>query len=310
MNREQIENNRQRIIEELRSTKMECVENVIPMMDKGGFFTARCQRHDESEGGLANHSLWVLDFARRSTEEDPELLTLACLCRHVRNGYEKMGLQLSASMSETVDKAAEAAIEYADSIPFGSDLLPEYKAAEKDAYVDILFDQDDHVMWSGAEGRDDVFAGTETPVGFPVHHVMSVPVRPDGKGDDILVMYDDNSMYSLMFLSEEGEKDLHRSDKVMFGYRDLVFFITRYPMYRASYIAARNAKGLWGVLRVRVNRKASNDHLILVERVVDYRWRSADKAVSHMMSHSGNLISVRDSRFYTRMEKNVPTEAI
>ena len=93
MNREQIDANRLLIIDELRATKVEGVENLIALMDKHGFFSACCHSHDDSEGGTANHSLWVLWFARETREallkERPELdipeesLTIACLSHDI-----------------------------------------------------------------------------------------------------------------------------------------------------------------------------------------------------------------------------------
>jgi len=335
MNREQIDNNRQRVVQELTATGVPGIEAVVAMMDKGGFFTAKCQRHDDSEGGMANHSLWILDFARRisgsqlarntrpakpsrtkaaaasqaaaaiAATDTEARLTIAALCHYVRGAVDKLGLVISDELLRTVEDAVQRSIEYADGIPFGTEATAPFKAGKADAYIDIIFDQDEHVMWSGSEGHEGVFLGTETLCSFPVHHVMTVPVRPDASGNDILVMYDDSSMYSLMFLSEEGGRgtcDMHRSDKVMFGYRELVFFITRYPQHRSSYIACLNAKGLWGVLRIRENRKNNSDHKLLVERVVDHKWRSASKAVSHMTGHSGCLISVQDTEFYSRIE--------
>lgn len=303
MTRETIDNNRALIIEALRATKKEEAEGIISRMTRSNFFTASCTGHDESEGGKANQALWRLYFARQIWAEmlrkDPQL------------GLEEEDVVIAAldhsSSSRTdaiVNEAERKSIEYCDSIPYGSEAAEVFKAQREDCYVDIVFDQDDHRMWLGSNDYEGIFDGSETLSEFPVHHVASVPVRPDGNGRDILVMHDDDSMYAMMFLSEDGDEeaaDLYRSDKVMFGYSELVFFITRYPQYRSSYIAARNAKGFWGVYRVRENRKKRADHKIIVEKVVDFTWRSCTKAVGHMSGHTGYPISVLHPDFYTRI---------
>lgn len=359
MNREQIDNNRLLIIEELRATKVEGVENLISLMDRYEFFTARCHSHDDSEGGTANHSLWVLWFARETRaallEKGPELdipeesITIACLCHDLcdctfpgpqghgqrsRAILEKSGCSVGeevlaavASHSDTglvaggpdsspesdditelihyiLHDADQKSVGFCDCLPFGIEPAEPYEGKDVDEFLDITFDQDDHKMWTGIEGHVGIFDGSETLVGFPVHKVLEVPVRPDGNGCDIMVMSDDYGHYSLMFLSEEGEQgspDLYCSDRVMFGYTDFVFHVTRFPQHRSSYIAARNVKGRWGVLRIRVNRKRNDDHRIIIEKVIDFTYRDARKAIDSMTSKTGRFLRVRHPYFFSEI---------
>lgn len=68
MTREQIDSNRKIIIEELCATKRSGVDTLVEMMDRYDFFTARCHSHDDQDGGTANHSLWLLWFARQTRQ--------------------------------------------------------------------------------------------------------------------------------------------------------------------------------------------------------------------------------------------------
>lgn len=363
MTREQIDNNRKTIIEELRAAKRKGVEELIGLMDRHGFFTAGCDRHDVTAGGTANHSLWLLWLARQTREDilrarseidiPEEDLVIACLCHdicdcgfdksitgHGRRSMEilkKAKVELSedaliavmqhrhpglsekgpASSRDSGDpreimhyilySSDCRSIEYGDSIPFGTAPLPEFQGIAKDAYIDCTFDQEDHRMWIGEQGHSGVFDGLETLSTFMVHHVASIPVRSRGS-EDILVLSDDAGLFSLMFLSEEGDgstRDMYRSDRSMFAWTELSFYITRFPQYRSSYIAARNAKGRWGLLRVQENRKHPEDHRIKCEKVVDFTYRDESKAVAAMRSHTGNLIRITHRHFYSRIRVEV-----
>jgi len=327
MTREQIDNNRRRIEEELRGTKREGVEDLIRGLEKIGFFSASCKGHDEQEGGAANSALWALYIARKAreytlrkhpeapvaAEEDLILAVLgnslignrimADLVAAEQNAEAASGSD-APSLGEAVADAYRQAVGYADSIPFGAEQERPFRAVKEDRYIDIVLDVDDHRMWFGVDDHEGVFDGSEELSGFPVHHVLSVPVRPDADGKDMMVLFDDNAMYSLMVLSEDGgrgKENLYRSDKVIFGYTELEFYITRFPQYRSSYIAARNAKGMWGVFRVRENKKRNNDHRILLDRVVDFSWRSKEKALGNLRSHTALPILVSHPEFYSRI---------
>ncbi|MCQ2116176.1 MAG: hypothetical protein MJZ07_08240 [Bacteroidales bacterium] len=293
MTREQIDNNRALIIEELRNTKREGVEELIARLDKTEFFTAVCKGHDEAPGGAANQALWRLWFARKSAAAEAiedEDLVLACL-----GGV----FSPSEAIRSIVAEADKDSIGYCDCLPFGTEPEPEFEYVVKDEYIDVVFDQDDYRMWIGTEGHN-VFDGSENLSTFQVHHVISLPARNHGR-DEILVLGDDAGLFSLMFLSEDGSPALYYSDRRVFAYTDFVFYISRFPQYRSSYIAARNTKGRWGVFRVTENRKNPNDHKILCSKLIEFTYRDPDKAVDSMRGHSGSEIKVRDSYFYTRI---------
>jgi len=317
MTQEQIDNNRSAFIQELRETKIEGINTMIGIMDRYRLFTRKCKRHDETEGGLANYLLWALKFARESAvtmrKEFPELelpeesVTMQCLCEGIcfhdePKVKEKKDLTLARQVMakvpfsplsrQLITDAKRVSIGFCDCIPFGTEQRKPVKAKKEDCYEEVCMDEVEHRMWMGSD---------EFEAKFPVHVIMSVPVNIKGKGKDVLVAYDDNKMFSLLFMTEEGgrgKKPVYASDKAMFGYTDLEFYITRYPLYRSCYIAARNAKGMWGLLRVRENRKDHGDK-ILVEKVVDFNWRTSDKVLDHLMGHTGFPISIKHPDFYT-----------
>lgn len=316
MNRDQIDRNRTRIIEVIRKAfagNGEADESAyVKSLDSSSFFTAQCIGHDETEGGMANHALWTLWFARQGSKDEKLILSIIDDCRKAESS-------VGSSDEETmvlVTAARQLAAEYCDCLPFGEEPLEPFEAIEADQMLDIVFDADDHRMWLGSEDYDGIFDGSETLSEFPVHHLMSVPVREDPENEDIAVLSDDAGSYALLVLSMEGDEDtasLYRSDKVMFGYTDLVFHVSRFPQYRSSYIAARNAKGRWGVLRVRENKKRSGagslNHRILLEKVVDFNFRKPAKALEGIRTHAGAKIGVLHPHFYSKIDLSISSPA-
>lgn len=68
MTKDIIEKNRELYIKEFKATGRQGVEHIISYLDSHRFFEARCNGHDREPGGTANHSLWVLKFARETRE--------------------------------------------------------------------------------------------------------------------------------------------------------------------------------------------------------------------------------------------------
>ena len=93
-------------------------------------------------------------------------------------------------------------VEFADSIPFSAKPGKIKDMDVSDNYNDVVLDPEDHMMWIGAQGRDDLLENVELMPQFPVHQTASLNIRPDGKDADVLVLSDDCGRYSLAFLSE------------------------------------------------------------------------------------------------------------
>ena len=74
------------IINELRNTNRDGIDNLIAEMEKGGFFTAPCSgaHHLAEPGGLMKHSFNVLEYARKlnvalNAKIDDESIVIAAL---------------------------------------------------------------------------------------------------------------------------------------------------------------------------------------------------------------------------------------
>ncbi len=319
---------RETAISELRSTAVEGIEDLIAKLDEDCFFTSGCKGHDEAEGGAVSHALWTLHFAREiaarkaseaggeaseieaggSTEAaavpDRELI-MATLGRSTSEGG---AMSVSEGLSGTVsdacrallDEAAQMAVAFCDCIPFGTKPIDVAEPDVLDEWIDTVLDNDDHRLWTG--GDDEFYESIENSTGFPCHLVMTLTVRGEDDECDVAVLSDDIGNYTLMLLSsEDGEDALFRSDRRVFVYTDMVFYITRYPQYRSSYVALRNAKGRWGVVALRDDRKRRSGHLLAEEKVVDFISRSPGKAAWSLRSRNGGTIGITHPDFYTKV---------
>ena len=102
MTKETINRNRELYIKEFKATGLPGVEHIISYLDSHHFFEARCNGHDHEPGGTANHSLWVLKFARETRKailkENPpkdipdDELVFTCLLHDVCDCNPKRGM--------------------------------------------------------------------------------------------------------------------------------------------------------------------------------------------------------------------------
>ena len=106
------------IIELLKSTNRPGMDNLIEAMEEGGFFTAPCSGgyHLAREGGLAEHSLNVLNVAMDTTvglfkgellpKELKDRLTIVCLLHDLG----KMGQYGKANYVENILKSKKQSV--------------------------------------------------------------------------------------------------------------------------------------------------------------------------------------------------------
>lgn len=66
MTQEYINRNRELYIKEFNATGLPGVNHIISYLGSHHFFESQCHGHDREPGGTANHSLWVLKFARET----------------------------------------------------------------------------------------------------------------------------------------------------------------------------------------------------------------------------------------------------
>ena len=75
-------NTKTQIINLLRSTNREGMENVINFLENSDFFTARCHSHHKYTGGMADHALETLNIARMTARGIPEDSLIICCLLH------------------------------------------------------------------------------------------------------------------------------------------------------------------------------------------------------------------------------------
>lgn len=295
---------REAALAELKTAGM---EELVAPLDASGFFTAGCKGHDEAEGGAVSHALWTLRFAREIVSrdaiaiDDEELVAASLVHGTSDEGLvQKSGMtQISEACRQVVAEAAAMAVAYCDCIPFGTQPIDVPEPDELDEWIDTVLDNDDHRLWTG--GDDEFYDSIGNSSIFPCHLVKTLTVRGADEECDIAILSDDAGGYTLMMLSsEEGEDALFRSDRRVFVYTDMVFYITRFPQYRSSYVALRNVKGKWGLVALRDDRKLRSGHLIADEKVVDFTYRSPGKAAHALHGRDGREIGITDPYFYTK----------
>lgn len=69
MTRQELDQNKKILTQELRAIGRNGMEEFIQDIDAGGYFEARCSGHDRESGGTVNHCLWTLRIARQIVED-------------------------------------------------------------------------------------------------------------------------------------------------------------------------------------------------------------------------------------------------
>ena len=75
-------NTKTQIINLLRSTNREGMENVINLLENSNFFTAGCHSHHKYTGGMADHALETYNIARKRYKGIPEDSLIICCLLH------------------------------------------------------------------------------------------------------------------------------------------------------------------------------------------------------------------------------------
>ena len=76
------------IINLLRSTNREGIENVITLLESSNFFTVKCHSHHKYTGGMADHALETLKIAQRMAGDvSQDSLIICCLLHDLCDIY-------------------------------------------------------------------------------------------------------------------------------------------------------------------------------------------------------------------------------
>ena len=70
------------IINLLRSTGREGIENVISLLENSKFFTVKCHSHHKYTGGMADHALETYNIASKTSGNIPQDSLIICCLLH------------------------------------------------------------------------------------------------------------------------------------------------------------------------------------------------------------------------------------
>ena len=181
---------RDKIIELLLSTERKGMENLISWMDENGFFTSPCstQNHLCDEGGLAQHSMNVLDlmddlYNSGCLDEDamiPSNSIIICALLHDLGkcgDFGKPGYVPNMIKSRKKDENGEYPLVQSEAKPFevNKDLIPvdheirSVKIASK--FIELTEEEELAILWhNGLYGNFRYqIQGKETPLYLLLH---------------------------------------------------------------------------------------------------------------------------------------------
>lgn len=181
---------RDKIIELLLSTERKGMENLISWMDENGFFTSPCstQNHLCDEGGLAQHSMNVLDlmddlYNSGYLDEDamiPSNSIIICALLHDLGkcgDFGKPGYVPNMIKSRKKDENGEYPLVQSEAKPFevNKDLIPvdheirSVKIASK--FIELTEEEELAILWhNGLYGNFRYqIQGKETPLYLLLH---------------------------------------------------------------------------------------------------------------------------------------------
>ena len=165
-----------KFVEELRKVDREGIERLIDCMEEGGFFEAPCSgaHHLAKEGGLVEHSLNVLNIARRLNKAwgdliDDETLIIVSLLHDLG----KMGDHGKSNYVENILKSGERS----KTKPYETNKELIYLPHEvrsvmiAERYIHLTEDEETAILWhNGLYGtfKYDI-QGKETPLYMILH---------------------------------------------------------------------------------------------------------------------------------------------
>jgi hypothetical protein len=260
MTQDVINRNRDLYIKELNATGLPGVNHIISYLDSHHFFEAHCNGHDRYPGGTANHSLWVLKFAREDRasilKNHPEKnipegdLVLTCLLHDVCNCNPRPGVHGRRSreilsqrikgftFSHYVLDAVNAHMHSA--LYKGGPKSTQNSNSTKALLHYLVFDSDHRAIEYGGN----IPFGKEPQTIDP-----NLDIRD--KVNPILA-----------------------SNKAGVNYTEIIAYVTRFPQYRPSYILGRKTNGTWDIISVR-NLLNINNGDITIRYLTDYEFDQA-----------------------------------
>lgn len=260
------------------------MKEAFPLLASYGYCSAGCHRHDETAGGMLNHALWVMRFAKERMEKLGaeghaavpsersvvlcSLLHDVCDTRypHVEPPHEHHGGRSSAIMGDLALK-------------FGFSVSDDEKEA-------VRF----HMHGSRGKGTPESRADSDDPAEV-LHHIIH-------KSDHSAIEYAAGIPYGTVPVDVTEEHC--ESIKEALGYPEggCIMFVSRFPAYRSSYAMVEKSDGKWIPMEI-----FSDDvHGLSCRRVNlgEYdTWQEAGDSMRH--GKNGRFrIQVWHKEFYTQ----------
>ena len=205
-------------------------------------------------------------------------------------------------LSAIFNASRKNALDYALGIPVTEESLDPETMVPSYELSRVFMNENDHRLWADFSLPD--FVSHDNPELEDFLEILTtchVPlsISEDRESPDCLVACDENGAMAFLADYSEEEDGTHffSSDRVCFGYCDLVFYLSRYPHYRPSYVLAQRTDGRWGAFSI----KASNKKRIpLVDTVpmVKYEFRNRDAALRALKTKARYPVRVTNHLFY------------
>ena len=261
MTQDVINRNRDIYIKEFNATGFPGANHIISYLDSHNFFEAHCNGHDRYPGGTANHSLWVLKFARESRvsilNKHPEKnisesdLVLACLLHdvcdcnprhgvHGRRSWEILSQRIKGfTFSHNVLDAVNAHMH--STLYKGGPKSTKDSNSTKALLHYLVFDSDHRAIEYGGN----------IPFG----------TKPQTIDNDLVLKDNVNTILA--------------SDDAGGDYTEIIAYVTRFPHYRPSYILGHKTNGTWDIISVR-NILNIGDGNITTQYLTDFEFNQAN----------------------------------
>ena len=201
--------------------------------------------------------------------------------------------------------AKKNALDYAPGIPVSVRPLDAVMPKPRNETSCVYLDEEDHRLWANVSLPEfKSFEHADVKDFFRVGTTCVVPlsINGDDSQTDCAVVCDESGM--MAFLSKYSIEDdgtvFMNSDRICFGYSDIVLFLSRYPQYRPSYVLAQRSDGKWGAFSIKVSGK-KRVPVVDVVPLVRHEFRNRDAAIRAMKTRAGYPARVRHHLFYNEI---------
>jgi len=212
----------------------------------------------------------------------------------------------SGLLSYILEGAKKNALDYASGIPFSETPLDATlpKPINKTSFV--FLDEDDHRLWCNLSNPG--YKSNEHPELKDFYRVETTAMLPliigaDSTEAECMVYCDESGVMGFLsgYTREDDGTLFMCSDRLCFGYSDMVFFLSRYPHYRPSYVLGQRTDGKWGAFSIKASGK-KRPPVVDVVPLVRHEFRNRDAAIRAMKNRAGYPARVKHHLFYNEIQ--------